>query len=134
VTLFKVVTRNWQSVKCQSTESHPYVGVSNFVGGGTSFLYLHAIRSRSGGDQSPPPPHTLNFRPGGDQSPPTPTCGRILSPSVLVLGLEWSSGVMLLRLSLITGFIVFEVGARALSCVPVSFFEFDQWSASWIAT
>jgi len=34
--------------------------------------------------------------------------------------LEWSSRVMLFSLSLITGFVVVEVGARALSCGPVS--------------
>jgi len=42
----------------------PYVGVSNFFGE-TSCLYLHAIRSRSGG---PAPPH-VKFLAWGDQSP-----------------------------------------------------------------
>jgi len=52
------------------------VGVSNFfLGGGTSFLYLHAIRSRSGGGPVPPP-HVKFPAWGGTSPPPTPTCDR----------------------------------------------------------
>jgi len=59
--------RYWKNM---SQQMQPYVGVSNFfLGGGTSFLYLHAIRSRSGGGTSPPPPH-VKFPAWGDQSPP----------------------------------------------------------------
>jgi len=69
---FKQLNFSTFSVLRTTKGLQPYVGVSNFLGG-TSCLYLHAIRCRSGGDQSP---HTLNSWPGGTSppSPPTPTC------------------------------------------------------------
>jgi len=46
----KILEGNTKSL----VKSLAYVGVSNFFGRGTSILYLHAIRCRSGGGTSPP--------------------------------------------------------------------------------
>jgi len=67
----------------------PIRGREQLFGGGTIILYLHAIRCRSGGDQSPP--HVKFLAWGGPIPPPvphTPTFGVTpLGQKVIVTGI-----------------------------------------------
>jgi len=85
--IFKFIIKLWTTISLFLTArgrcncwSVSYVGVSNFLEG-TSCLYLHTIRSRSGGGLLGGnflPPH-VNFLAWGEQSPSVPPRPRMVA-------------------------------------------------------